>query len=522
MIVDNSGKGVESPNSAYEANQETWLRSRVACGGERMVKEYDNIVDSTLTSSSKNLLLPFSPSMSIQQYNFYKSEAEWPGIVAQYAKTIVGGLLRKQPTLVLPKDVPEGAYQWIMDAFTQDSSPLVSFLDSALWEEMNTSRAWVFVDYPVIPDASTLTTDDFRKFKPFPVLLKAESIVNWKVEVDKEGVQQLTRLIIRGFTEKFDENNEFHPKNVDTVWVHEIKDDYYQIREYQQSTASDKVTMSGGTKDVNTGSGTFDLVKTNTNILMNGERLKIIPAWPLNGSIDVVERMLLPIINREIALYNKLSRRNHLLYGAATYTPVVITDLTDAEFQKIVDAGLGSWIKLPTGSTVDMLKTPTEALADMQISIASTIEEMAKMGLRMLSPETEQSGIALEIRNASQTAQLGTLNLKASNQLADIIAFMLNWRYDKEYTSSDIEFTLSADFNPTPLGADWLRLVTEWYQGGLIPRTIWLQILKINDIMPPDYDDAEGVKEINSDELIITQAQQAKDYKEGLKSQTEI
>jgi hypothetical protein len=138
----------------------------------------------------------------------------------------------------------------------------------------------------------------------------------------------------------------------------------------------------------------------------------------------------------------------------------------------------------------------------MDRAIAASVEEMAKLGIRMLSPEAAQSGVALEIRNAAQTAQLGTLNSKISNVMSQIIVFMINWRYDLELKVSDIDFSLSADFNPTPLGADWLRLATEWYQAGLIPRTVWLQVLKQNDIIPPDYDDETGKKEINGDELL--------------------
>jgi hypothetical protein len=122
----------------------------------------------------------------------------------------------------------------------------------------------------------------------------------------------------------------------------------------------------------------------------------------------------------------------------------------------------------------------------------------------MLTPETDQSGIALEIRNAGQTAQLGTLNTKIGNQFSSIIAFMLNWRYGLALTASEIEFELSADFDPVPLGSDWLRLATEWYEKGLIPRSIWMSMLKQNDMVSADYDDEEGKAEINSDEMVFT------------------
>jgi len=51
-----------------------------------------------------------------------------------------------------------------------------------------------------------------------------------------------------------------------------------------------------------------------------------------------------------------------------------------------------------------------------------------------------------------------------------------------------------------------LRLVTEWYQQGIIPRSAFVDIAKSNDILPVDYDDEEGVGEIKEDDLIINAA----------------
>jgi hypothetical protein len=153
-------------------------------------------------------------------------------------------------------------------------------------------------------------------------------------------------------------------------------------------------------------------------------------------------------------------------------------------------------MQIGKGDDLTTLQTPTEALADLDRSIVSAIEELAKLGIRMLSPETDQSGIALQLRNASQTAQLGSLNAKISVIMTQIIAMMLNWRYGTDYDAEDIDFSLSDDFSQTPMGEGWVRLATEWYEASLIPRTLWLMILKQNDIVPPEYDDIEGQAEI--------------------------
>jgi len=507
-------KSVADPAAAYESMRPLWEKSRAVIGGERFVKDFDGYID---TVSFQNLLIPFSPSMSGPQYEFYKAEAELPGIVSQYARIVIGGLLRKQPQLKLPDGVPEDAYNWIMNSFCHNSSPLVSFLDEALWEEIQTSRAWIYVDYPKLDNPDALTKEEMQAIKPYPVIWNAESIVNWKVGTAADtGMQRLEQVIVRQYVEKYTEESEFHPEYIDTVWVHEIVEGFYRIRKFERKQEDAQVLMvngkvqqkySQGATGNNLHNSTYELVETNENILMNGERLTCIPAWPMNGAFRIIEPMLCPFIDKEVALYNKVSRRNHLLYGASTYTPVLTGNISDDDFESIVGAGLGSWIKLPEGGTATVLDTPTGALVDMDRAIAASIEDMAKLGIRMLTPETQQSGVALDIRNASQTAQLGTLNTKVSNQFASIIAFMLNWRYDLQLRNTDVEFELSADFNPTPLGADWLRLATEWYQAGLIPRSIWLQIMKQNDIISPDYDDEEGQVEITQDNIVMVNQQ---------------
>lgn len=497
----NAEKTVADPNLSYLSLAPLWQRSRAVCNGERFVKDVDSLID---VNAFKNLLIPFSPSMSQKQYNFYKAEAELPGIVSQFSKMLVGGLLRKQPILKLPDDLPDDAHDWIMNKFGRDDSSLVSFLDEGIWEEIQTSREWIYVDYPKVDNPDEKTENEIEGLTPFPVLWSAESVINWKLGKDKKGKTILTQVIYRGFVERYDDKHEFHPKLIDTIWVHELDESgYYQIRIFEEKDVTqDAVTMGGRTQN-KVNKKVFEETEVITNILMHGNRIESLPIWPLNGRLEPQEPLLTALSDKEVALYNKMSRRNHLLYGAATYTPIIASDMTDDAFADIVNSGLGTWIKLNQGDNAFVLDTPTAALQDMDRAIASAIEEMAKLGIRMLTPETAQSGVALELRNAAQTAQLGTLSTKISNTIRKVITFMINWQYDKDYDDNDIEFILSEDFNPIPLGADWLRLATEWYEKGLIPRSIWLQLIKQNDMIPPEYDDEEGVQEINGDELLV-------------------
>jgi len=488
-------KKLEDPNSKYESLYDSWIKCRAVIHGETYVKEHDLNVGDT-----RNMLIPFSPSMAQDQYNFFKREAELPGINAQFSKLLVGGLLRKPPQIDYQKSVPEEAKEWISQSIAADGNSIIGYLDETLYEEVQTSRAWIYVDYPNVKKEETdkMTPEQRKQIKPYPVIWNAENLINWKVD-NENGNTILTKAVVKGTVEKFANDLDTHPEYVDTIWVHEIIDGKYQIRVFETPSPTEPATSGGEVKTPKVIPS--PVLKETINPKAFNEPLTRIPVWPLNGNIEPVDPILPPLIDKEVALYNKIARRNHLLYGAATYTPWIASDMNKKDFDDIVNKGLGTWIQLRSGDTMGALQTPTEALADLEAAIKSALDEISKLGVRMLTPETDQSGVALQLRNASQTAQLGSLNTKISATMSAIITYLINRRYNLKLVPGDIQFTLSADFDPIPLGADWLRLMTEIYEKNLIPRSSWISLLKGNDLLPSDYDDEEGRKEMNEDEL---------------------
>jgi hypothetical protein len=503
---------VGSPNHEYESMVRIWRRARAILNGELYAKEHDRQLD---IMGYTNLLVPFSPRMSPEQYRWYVAEAELPGLSAQYAKVIAGGLLRKEPQLVLPDFAEKDeALDWLRNRFTEDGRPLVAFLDEAIWEELSTSRGWVSVDYPAVENFDSLSKEQKDNLAPYPIIWKAEDVINWQIGVNSNTNRPaLTRVVFRYIDQDFSESD-YHPTLKIIAADHYLDEaGVYRVQKYKRKGEAIISVTNGDLKMSQLFSSTFftegewepegELMTP----LLGGEPLTALPIFPLNSQLSVSTPMLTPIIDREIALYNKVSRRNHLLYGAATYTPVIFSEnLSEEDFLKIVNSGLGSWIKLGANDKVDAFKTPTDALADMDRAIEASVSEMARMGIRMLAPESaDSSGVALEIRNSSLTAQLGVLNSKISTVMQEVVKLMLRWKYGKDLDMTGLEFKLSADFNPAPLGSEWARLATEWYQARLIPRSVWLSIAKHHDIIPSDYDDEEGQTEIGQDTLVQPQ-----------------
>jgi hypothetical protein len=514
VLKSKNTKTVGSPKDEYLSTKAEWQRNRAVIQGQSLVKDYDSRPD-----FRTNLLLPFNPSMTLSQYQQYKAEAELPGVSSQYAKMLIGGLLRKNPLLDIDnlEGVDESEVkEWLLNRFGASNESMVSFLDSALWEELQTSRAWVQIDYPNV-DLNELDVEDRKLVSPYPILHTAENIINWSTATDAiTGETKLQMLITRYYKEVPSLINPFHPDAQDTVQVHYLDEQgYYAIDTYVNISESQvgPTILDGKIQQTynNFTTDSWTLVNRNTNILQGGERLWFIPFVPLNGSIDIVDPIFTPIVDREIALYNKISRRNHLLYLSATYTPVVKSDtLTEADKDKLASQGLGTWMFIGQNDNINTLSTPTESLKDMEYAIRAGYEELTRIGVKMLSLEpnnADSSGIALQIRNASQNAQIATLNAKVSEAMKKVIAIMINWKYNLDISESDIRFNLSSDFNRLSTNAETTRLISEWYTGGLIPRSLFIEIMKNNDILPSDYSDTDANNEIESDPLVMSPRQ---------------
>ena len=327
-----SKSSVGTPTYEYESMTRIWRRARAILNGELYAKEHDRYID---TLNYTNLLVPFSPRMSQQQYSWYVAEAELPGLTSQYAKILAGGLLRKPPEMKLPETVPSDAESWLRNRFTEDGRSIVAFLDAAIWEELSTSRGWVSVDFPTVPGYSDLDPDQKKMIAPYPVLWRAEDVINWQTGIDRAtGRPALTRVVFR-YINRTNKDSDFHP-NLEIVAVDHYLDEegLYRVQYYTKEGEATVDLINGDLKMTQIfGTELFTndhwVPKGDTiTPMMWGEPMRSLPIFPLNGEVQLETPMLTPIIDKEIALYNKISRRNHLLYGASTFTPVVFSGLS--------------------------------------------------------------------------------------------------------------------------------------------------------------------------------------------------
>ena len=491
-----SNKTVGSPRPEWKTMQPQWRRSRAIIGGLGAAREHD-----TRLTFDGNLLIPFSATMSPEQYAVLRSEAELPCITAQFAKILVESLLRKRPTLNITSQPTLNS--WLLDSFGPDGMPIEADLSAAAQEELTSGACWVFVDHPTFTEAEfdALTPEDQKKVRPYVIVRRAEEVINWHYNQDKLGRRQLQFVVVRAYEDVY-KQGEVHPTTHEMVYIHRLNESgKYEVQKWKGPQKDETPTENGIAKapaNESPEGGGYTLEDT-IPVLIKNEPMDYIPAWPLSGATTLTPPPLMALVEKEVSLYNKMTRRNHLLFNCATFTPYVSGDMTEEEFGKVVKAGLGSWLKIPAGATLEALSVPSDALSDYDRSIAAAIEEIAKLGVRMMAPDSAQSGVALEIRNAAQTAQLGTLNMQISNTWKQVLQCMIHWYTGEKIELDKIEFKLASDYLSALRDSNAMRLITEWYENGHIPRSVFLHILRTNDFLPDGYDDEKGKAEITED-----------------------
>ena len=487
----------------YLSNLHHWMRNRAVVSGTSSVLEWDRFVNN---NAYTNMLVPFSAKMTQENYDIYKSEAEFPELTGEYIRIVLGGLLRKEPSI---------SYEDSSDIFP-NTPELLPMVQSAVEEELTTNRCWVAVYW------------NSQLQKALPRVYRGENVINWQQDLDNN----LLRVVIRYLYPHYENYQTDHLWMIEDHYLaynQEYEQVCYHLDTYREDrdlqttpeivnpnlyniNIQEELNRLRATTTPGAFTKYFESEKVSYSLfssvvpLKHGEPLTEIPVIPLNGHITPITPMISGMVHKELALYNKTSRRNHLLYSSGILTPMVFAS-SSQEVEDQLDRGLGTiWI-LPVDSKVDILQTPTGALSDFESAIGQNVESISRLGIRLLSNDNTyaQSGVALTLRNSPQIAQLSLFNTRVSRQFEKILNLLEDYNRNPMAEPRKMSFSLTQDFDPTPLGSEWLRLITEMYESKMLPRSAWIDALKRNDILADSYNDQEGVQEIQQDPLVYPQ-----------------
>ena len=392
---------VDTRHNLYMQRLIVWRQIEAALGGDSAVKRFD-------ATSGNRILLPLSDQMPAAKYRQFQDNTSFSGLTGAFVEVLHDALLRTPPRFeLLPRFASDQSA--FFEQFSK-SQTLLEFLSSLTMLHLATSQAIVYVDY------------DDQAQRPYAELIDPKTITNWKTNQDGELIQLFVRR------QRVANNlSTFEEVRRDEIIVHELIQGFYQVRQF-----------------VNQGNQ-FELVSTIQPTRRN-ERLTRIPLFFVSGQIEPPAIAIERYFSLEKAIYNATARRDHVLRLASFVTPIVAGEnLADDEDrqQAVIDAGFGNYVFLNQDDTLTFATVPTENLEALERSINDRKMELARLGIRLLTPEQNQpeSGVALSIRNNLQSIRLSSFSTQITSTIREVIQEMLLW-FTPVTDIDDIDFEL--------------------------------------------------------------------------------
>lgn len=406
------------------------------------------------------------PSKRQQVYNLYRLRAEFPEIVAPTIRGAVGVMLAKIANIQLP-----AAMEHLRERATLDGLTLEALHRRMAMEVMTTGR------YGILPGIADDGTPHLSGYV-------AESIVNWDSTGGKLDFLVLdeTALVrdrvsgqwaaVEKYRECFIENGAYRAR----VWT--------------------KVSDTWSAED-----GPPALTPRGDGL---GE-LPFVPVGSLDLSIAPDDVPLYGLAKLAIRVYRLDADFSFSLHMTSEPTPVAIgfDDPERAIEDGIAPKTLGSsvlWI-LPQGGDAKYLEFSGPGLEKQAAAIKDALDRAAQFGAQVIQAGNQaESGEALKLRAASQTATLTTIAQTTAAGLERALRHIATWI---GANPEEVVVTPNLDFFGRRIAADEARAIWEGWQQGMYDWRTALDLLRqgkwVNEDADPDEIEAALSKDGGDD-----------------------
>lgn len=397
---------LQSVHPSYSGFVQDWVLMRDSNAGERQMK-------------SKDLsYLPATPAQIIDgmnsgktgriNYDSYKERAVFHDFVSDAVKTYMGLLHKKPANFQLPAGM-EG----MLTKATNTGESLQSLLRRITEEQLITGRLGLLLDLPVNPDQSNPT--------PYITIYCAEAIRNWDESDDYEGVNSLKLVVL---------DETAYERNSDFEWICAEKYRVLALGEVGVSTGevdSQQNRYSTGTFNIHKGE-TFnqaDMIEP----LIRGTGLDQIPFVFVNAMDTASNPDRPPLIGLgrlSLAIYRgEADYRQHLFFQGQDTLVVKGGTVEDGALR----TGSGARIDVDVTGDAKYIGISSQGLPEVRMSLENDKQRAdSKAGSLSTKPTGQkESGEALNIRQAGQTANLTSIALASAAGLEKILKIAAVW-----------------------------------------------------------------------------------------------
>jgi hypothetical protein len=490
--VTNRKLSVAHRRQEYDCFYGTWQKNRDAIMGQLAIKdETENRRTTYLPPLSGHYTA--DGTTTNDSYDVYSEYAEWYAASGRTLDGLVGLVYRKEPQIEKSK-----AMDPYFEDLTLDGQNAIQFSKELLSEVISINRVGVLLDMPQV-DTEGMTQEQLedQNIRPYARIYRAESIVNWKLEV-VNNVLQPTLIVLDEEEQDEEYCEDFFVDNLIQQYrvlklipmVDKVSElgryEYWQII-YQEQEKMDNTTNEKSKQWVE--------VKR-TRILINGAPIDYIPFIITSDegqNWNIKTSQMEGLINTNLSHYRNSANLENGLIWTGNPTPYVSGYLNDNDSDTI-NLGSTECLKLEQGGQAGYMEFSGQGLNPIRESMEDKEKRMALLGARIIASDKKASETAetATIHRAGEQGVLASVANIVSNTMNMIFARIQEWTG----VAGETKIILNTDYVPIEMGAADMVGLLQMYQAGVISMDVVRWNMKRGERIPNIMTNEEMDKQI--------------------------
>lgn len=439
---------INTKHPDYDNYKILWDRCAIAVSGEDSIK------------NAGTTYLPKLTEQEDSEYKAYKERASFYAASGRTLQGLTGVVFRKKPEV---PEWPESKKKFL-DSVTPTKQSFVNFSKFVFSKVTEVGRYGVLVDI-----GKNAGVDKFPYFAGYV----ADSIINWRSEIDDDGKERLTLVVLEEISNQPDVSDKYKVAKV-TKYRELFLDDagVYNQRIWVKQEQKSSVQVKGEE---------FKIEDEFTPLIRN-KKLNYIPFvffGPGTPCSSLQKPPLLDIVNINISHYRNSADLEHGRHFTALPTPWA------AGFKHDTSLYIGStraWVSEDSAANAGFLEYTGQGLSALEKALSTKESQMAILGARML----EEPKSAVEATDTHRIRQSGEQSVLASMAEAVESGFniLFNWLPDWMGFSAGVKVEFNKDYDVRELSPQQVTALMGLVQAGRMSFDTFFYNLKRGELIP--------------------------------------
>lgn len=464
--------GVGNLSQEYLYYLPQWKFCRDAVSGQDAVKR------------AGEAYLPKPAGMDKDEYEAYKSRAEWFNATGRTLEGLHGMMFRKPPDIAI-----DDALSQLLENVDGEGTAFEHFANDVTWDCAITGFGGVLVGAPYSEGVSRLAAEE-GGLLPYMTFYNAERIINRHFATI--GRRRTLDLVVLAETEEV----KTAPYTYDTRIRHRVceldADGYYMQTVYDENEA----------------------VLSQVYPLKYGQRMHYIPFFFMPNNKPYTP-MMKSIADVNMAWYRKSADIENGAHWTGVPTPYSIGYVPEAKVDEaghevaaeVMKLGGSNFLYFPEGCSVGFLEFAGAGLARLAEMMKADEDRMAILGARIISAERNgvEAAETARIHRAGENSVLATFAREMSSGLTSALREYIEWCTGKD-AADDVHIAINTDYDAAGMSSGELTALVSCWQAGGISKRVLFQNMKQGELIEDalTFDDMQ--EEIDEEGKVATAA----------------